>query len=473
MPDPKAPVTLSRPTILTRAAALANAAAVAQAAVPAAAAPPQPRTVRELRDLGTAQSMLADLQDAKKRAAAALATQSKKSIADATSNFFATKETQALAERLQAAALAATEMINACHEAFHTVFNAFQAHDAYTSDEATAAEWHTSRVKTTWATIEAIIAPIANANRTAIALHRKMLECLQFMNRAAAADQLFAFSDDTKRYLSDTERPWAELFREHLSPNCLNVIVETPTPGMTVSEYVATNRTALHDLRAQWTNVMEDDVQRNLADITAITGDLLSEQQLTRICALFVTRQASVYDRLQQMRWIQHIDPAKNEEYTNALIALDVNASEVPFYEAAAADANATRAQFKNAPQLKKKSAPAAQQYVGVLDAHSCANHSLIRQHMRIGDTDIEATIDPGAAITLIDTAVVSSLNDNVARRAHHIAPTRIAAWNGTVSDDEHAAWLVAVRPIWCNEPHWVRTRRDLASRAHAAQARS
>jgi hypothetical protein len=282
--------------------------------------------------------------------------------------------------------------------------------------------------------------PIIN-EKGVVAVQRNALSgCVSAMAIAAANDQLFAFADDKKNYVSRFDRPWAALFRAHLAQLGTPIRDETPPPGVTIEQYVADHETALHEMREQWMSFMADDVANNDGELATIVGTT-DEAMLTPLRAFIVARQASVYDRVQRMRWIHNIDTTV-EENTDALIDLQLQPNEEPFYRTAATHSRATRVKFKNTTPMKKKPPTGEQQYVGVLDVPSHANQSLIRQRMHIGDIAIEATIDPGATITLIDTTFVSSLSANVARRAHHIAPTRIAAWNGTVSSDEHDAWL-------------------------------
>lgn len=413
---------------------------------------PPPRTGYAMRELGIAQNLVAELFEARKRATAALSNTAKHSIRDAAKKFLSISHSRTKAEYMQMVATATTEIIQACDDPLAMIYAAFQPIADAVADETAQREWHAARVKTTWSLVEQTMSQVINEKGIAFAQQDALSKCLSAMALAAANDQLFAFSDDKKNHVSRFHRPWAALFRAHLAPLCIPIRDETLPSGMTVERYVADHDTALHEMREQWTSFMDDDITNNIDELTAIVG---APDAIEKLRAFIVARQASVYDRVQRLRWIHNIDTTV-EEITDALISLQIQSNEEPFYRAAAMNPKAARAKFKNTTPTKKKPTTVEQQYVGVLDAPTHANHSLIRQRMHIGDTGIEATIDPGATITLIDTALVSSLNANVARRAHHIAPTRIAAWNGTVSSDAHDAWLVAVRPIWCNEPHWV-----------------
>jgi hypothetical protein len=122
--------------------------------------------------------------------------------------------------------------------------------------------------------------------------------------------------------------------------------------------------------------------------------------------------------------------------------------------------AAAARAKFASTTTIKPKAASAAKKYVGVLssalDASPALSSRFISEAAAIGDTAATLIVDPGSEITVIDSDFLASLGGGVAQPALSVAPTQIAGWNNVPDGELHNAWLVAVRPQYCDEPHWV-----------------
>jgi hypothetical protein len=98
---------------------------------------------------------------------------------------------------------------------------------------------------------------------------------------------------------------------------------------------------------------------------------------------------------------------------------------------------------------------------VGVLSsalgASPAPNSRFISEAAAIGDAAATIIVDPGSEITVIDSDFLATLGDGVAQPALSVAPMQIAGWNNVPDGELHNAWLVAVRPQYCEEPHWVR----------------
>jgi hypothetical protein len=303
-----------------------------------------------------------------------------------------------------------------------------------------------------------------------VAHNKKMTELSTALLDAGKAGTLFTV--DEVGNLMQTDRPYAQLVRSTLSGGAKLTVQPVFTADMSLGEYAESNWHQLTEAQTTWSDLggslarssHMDEVFDNLISSGADNNDDEKADKRARVGSLMARM---ILNRIQAEQCWDALAPSTSNDYTivEAALAAPITSSSIYDYvlqEPATPDSRrAAQARFGNSPttSMKPKAAIAAKKYVGVLaapDAPGGRASRFITEIAAIGDVATTLTVDPGSEITVIDTDFLASLGEAVAQPAHSVAPTQIAGWNNTADGELHSAWLVAVRPQWCDEPRWV-----------------